>query len=211
MYMWDMEQVLLVAGTDTMSISMEWAMSLLLNHPESIQKIKSEIDANVPEDRLLDEQDLPKLRYLQNVITETLRLYPPVPFLIPHQSSEDCKVGGYDIPKGTMLLVNLWAIHRDSRLWDEPEKFKPERHEAARKEEGAFMLPFGAGRRKCPGGGIATKVLGLALGTMIQGFEWERVSEELVDMTEGTGFSIPKVKPLEAVCKPREAMMKFFV
>lgn len=141
--MWDMEQVLLVAGTDTMSISMEWAMSLLLNHPESIKKIKSEIDANVPEDRLLDEQDLPKLRYLHNVITETLRLYPPVPFLIPHQSSEDCKVGGYDIPKGTMLLVNLWVIHRDSRLWDEPEKFKPERHEA-RKEEGTFILPFGA-------------------------------------------------------------------
>ncbi|KAI3465301.1 hypothetical protein Pfo_021964 [Paulownia fortunei] len=198
--------VLLVAGTDTMSISMEWAMSLLLNHPEAIKKIKAEIDANVPEDRLLDEQDLPKLSYLQNVITETLRLYPPVPFLIPHEASEDCKVGGYDISKGTMLLVNLWAIHRDPRMWEEPTKFMPERHET-RKEEG-FMLPFGAGRRKCPGGGIGTRVLGLALGMMIQVFDWERVSDELVDMTEGTGFSIPKVKALEAICKPREATMK---
>ncbi|KAH6782260.1 hypothetical protein C2S51_007553 [Perilla frutescens var. frutescens] len=204
--------VLLVAGTDTMSISMEWTMALLLNHPECIRKIKDEIDANVLEDRLLEEQDLSKLSYLQNVITETLRLYPPVPFLIPHQSSEDCKVGGYDIPKGTMLLVNLWAMQRDSRFWDEPEQFKPERHEeGGRREEEAFMLPFGSGRRKCPGGGIATRVLGLALGTMIQCFEWERVSEEMVDMTEGTGFSIPKVKPLEALCKPREGMMKFFV
>lgn len=201
--------VLLVAGTDTMSISMEWAMALLLNHPESIKKIRSEIEANVPKDRLLDEQDLPKLTYLQNVITETLRLYPPVPFLIPHEASEDCTVGGYDISKGTMLLVNLWAIHRDPRLWEDPTKFKPERHETG-KEDG-FMLPFGAGRRKCPGGGIATRVLGLTIGAMIQTFEWERVDGELVDMTEGTGFSIPKVKALEAVCKPREATLEYFL
>ncbi|KAL0438929.1 UNVERIFIED_CONTAM: cytochrome [Sesamum latifolium] len=199
--------VLLVAGTDTMSIGMEWAMSLLLNHPEAITKIKAEIDANVPADRLLDEQDLPKLSYLQNVITETLRLYPPVPFLIPHEASEDCTVGGYNVSKGTMLLVNLWAIHRDPRLWDEPTKFMPERHETTNGE--GFMLPFGAGRRKCPGGGIASRVLGLTLGTMIQLFEWERVSDELVDMTGGTGFSIPKVKPLEAICKPREGIEKF--
>nr|AJD25198.1 cytochrome P450 CYP81Q42 [Salvia miltiorrhiza] len=200
--------VLLVAGTDTMSISMEWAMALLLNHPESMEKVRGEIEANVPHDRLLDEQDLPKLGYLHNVITETLRLYPPVPFLVPHQSSEDCKVAGYDISKGTMLLVNLWAIHRDPRLWDEPEKFKPERHEARR--EGEFMLPFGAGRRKCPGGGVATRVLGLALGTMIQAFDWERVSHEMVDMAHGTGFSIPKAKPLQALCKPREDIIKLF-
>ncbi|KAL0314967.1 UNVERIFIED_CONTAM: cytochrome [Sesamum angustifolium] len=179
-------------------------MSLLLNHPEAIEKIKAEIDANVPADRLLDEQDLPKLSYMQNVITETLRLYPPVPFLIPHVASEDCTVGGYNISKGTMLLVNLWAIHRDPRLWDEPTKFMPERHETTNGE--GFMLPFGAGRRKCPGGGIASRVLGLTLGTMIQLFEWERVSDELVDMTEGTGFSIPKVKALEAICKPRQGI-----
>ncbi|XP_073135158.1 cytochrome P450 81Q32-like [Henckelia pumila] len=201
--------VLLVAGTDTMSISMEWAMALLLNHPESIKKIRSEIEANVPKDRQLDEQDLPKLTYLQNVITETLRLYPPVPFLIPHESSEDCVVGGYDISKGTMLLVNLWAIHRDPRSWEDPTKFIPERHETGRKQDAGFMLPFGAGRRKCPGGGIATRVLGLTLGAMIQAFEWERVDGEPVDMTEGTGFSIPKVKALEAVCKPREATMEY--
>lgn len=199
-----------MAGTDTMSISLEWAMALLLNHPDSMEKVRDEIDAHVPRDRLLDEEDLPKLTYLHNVITETLRLYPPVPFLIPHESSSDCTVSGYEIPKGTMLLVNLWAIHRDARVWDEAEKFKPERHEAGRRREEEFMLPFGAGRRKCPGGGVATRVLGLALGTMIQAFEWERVGEELVDMSHATGFSIPKVKPLEALCKPREDMIKFF-
>ncbi|KAL2534174.1 Cytochrome [Abeliophyllum distichum] len=201
--------VLLVAGTDTMSISMEWAMSLLLNNPQSINKIKDEIDANVPKDRLLDEQDLPKLKYLPNVITETLRLYPPVPFLIPHQASENCTVGGYDISKGTMLLVNLWAMHRDPRLWEKPTEFMPERHELKKEEE--YMLPFGAGRRKCPGGGIANRVLELTLGTLIQAFEWDRVSEEMVDMTEGTGFSIPKVKALEAICKPRDNTIKHFL
>ncbi|XP_042046294.1 cytochrome P450 81Q32-like [Salvia splendens] len=107
-----------------------------------------------------------------------------------------------------MLLVNLLAIHRDPEIWDDPEKFKPKRHEASR--EGEFMLPFGAGRRKCPGGGISTRVLGLALGTMIHAFEWERVSHELVDMTHGTRFSIPKAKPLEALCKPREGMNHYF-
>ncbi|XP_059279385.1 cytochrome P450 81Q32-like [Lycium ferocissimum] len=199
--------VLIIAGTDTMSISMEWAMALLLNHPEAIKKVKAEIDTHMPQDRLLNEEDVPKLSYLQNVITETLRLYPPVPFLIPHQSSEHCKVGGYDISKGTMLLVNLWAIQRDPKIWENPTEFIPERHEE-RREGGFMMLPFGTGRRGCPGAGIANKVLGLVLGTLVQSFEWERVSEEMVDMTEGRGFSIPKVQPLEGVCKPRQATIQ---
>ncbi|KAK6160646.1 hypothetical protein DH2020_004027 [Rehmannia glutinosa] len=199
--------VLLVAGADTMSVTMEWAMSLLLNHPDKIKKIKAEIDAHVPEDRLINEQDLPKLNYLQNAITETLRLYPPLPFLIPHEASDDCRVGGYDVSKGTMLLVNLWSIHRNPRLWEDPDKFMPERHEF--KEDGLFMMPFGAGRRKCPGGGLSTRVIGLTLGALIQCFEWERVGDELVDMTENTGFSIPKVEPLVAMCKPRDVVTKY--
>ncbi|KAK6138852.1 hypothetical protein DH2020_027405 [Rehmannia glutinosa] len=199
--------VLLVAGADTMSVTMEWAMSLILNHPDKIKKIKAEIDAHVPEDRLINEQDLPKLNYLQNAITETLRLYPPLPFLIPHEASDDCRVGGYDVSKGTMLLVNLWSIHRNPRLWEDPDKFMPERHEF--KEDGLFMMPFGAGRRKCPGGGLSTRVIGLTLGALIQCFEWERVGDELVDMTENTGFSIPKVEPLVAMCKPRDVVTKY--
>ncbi|XP_027148775.1 isoflavone 3'-hydroxylase-like [Coffea eugenioides] len=199
--------VLLIAGTDTLSISLEWAMALLLNQPEAIKKIKAEIDAHVPEDRLLEEQDLPNLTYLHNVIKETLRLYPPVPLLIPHEASEDCTVAGYHVSKGTMLLVNLWAIHRDPKLWEDPTKFIPERHQE-RRDDGFTMLPFGAGRRGCPGAGIGTRVLGLVLGTLVQVFEWERTSEEMVDMTEGRGFSIPKVKPLEAICRPRQAILQ---
>ncbi|KAL2906356.1 Cytochrome P450 81E8 [Bienertia sinuspersici] len=118
--------VLLVAGTDTSSATMEWAMSLLLNNPSVLNKVKSEIDIQVGNDHLVNELELPKLQYLQNVILETLRMYPTVPLLLPHLSSQDCQVSGFDVPRGTMLLVNAWAIHRDPNLWDEPAEFKPE-------------------------------------------------------------------------------------
>lgn len=199
--------MLLIAATDTVSITMEWAMALLLNNPVAIKKIKDEIDAHVPENRLIEEQDLPNLPYLKNVVKETLRLYPPIPFMIPHEASQDCTVGGYHISKGTMLLVNLWAIHRDPKHWENPTKFIPERHEGSRVDEYSLM-PFGAGRRGCPGAGLGTRILELVLGTLVQVFEWERTGEELEDMTEGKGFSLPKLKPLEAICRPRQAIIQ---
>ncbi|KAL3505084.1 hypothetical protein ACH5RR_034925 [Cinchona calisaya] len=200
--------VLLIAATDTVSITMEWTMALLLNHPVAIKKIKAEIDDHVPQDRLLEEQDLPKLTYLQNVVKETLRLYPPIPFMIPHEASKDCTVGGYDISKGTMLLVNLWAIHRDPQLWENPKSFIPERHQGRREDDLYSLMPFGAGRRGCPGAGLGTRILELVLGILVQAFEWERISEELVDMTEGKGFSLPKLKPLEGICRPRQPVIQ---
>ncbi|TQE10723.1 hypothetical protein C1H46_003626 [Malus baccata] len=117
--------VLLVAGTDTSSSSLDWSMALLLNHPEEMEKVRAEIDTNIGQERPLEEQDLPKLKYLQNVIHETHRLYPPVPLLVPHEASEDCVVGGYDVPRHTMLVINAWAIHRDPEIWEDPTKFKP--------------------------------------------------------------------------------------
>ncbi|XP_050266029.1 cytochrome P450 81Q32-like isoform X1 [Quercus robur] len=198
--------VLLVAGTDTSSTTLEWAMSLLLNHPTAMERVKAEIDANVGQGRLLDEQDLPKLHYLQNVISETLRLYPPVPLLVPHEASEDCVVGNFDVPQGAMLLVNAWAIHRDPKVWVNPTKFMPERFEGWNSDEGYKLIPFGAGRRGCPGAALANRVIGLTLGTLIQSFEWERIGEEEVDITEYLGLTMPKVKPLEAMCKVKEPM-----
>lgn len=182
-------------------------MSLLLNNPEVLNKARAELDTYVGHDRLMDETDLPKLPYLQCIINETLRLFPAAPLLSPHESSDDCTIGEFDVPRGTMLLVNAWAIHRDPELWKDPKSFKPERFEDMEGEAYKKLIHFGLGRRGCPGAALANRVVGLALGTLIQCFEWERVSEEEVDMTEGTGITMPKVKPLEAMCRARPTMI----
>nr|ALG05132.1 cytochrome P450 family 81 subfamily B polypeptide 56 [Sinopodophyllum hexandrum] len=199
--------IMLSAGTDTSAGTMEWAMSLLLNNPEVIKKAQLEMDNNIEPGRLIQESDMSKLPYLQCIITETLRMYPAGPLLLPHESSHDCVVGGYTIPGGTMLLVNLWAIQNDPSLWNEPTKFKPERFEGLKETRDGFkLMPFGSGRRRCPGEGLAMHVLGLVLGTLIQCFDWERVGDDLVDMTEGSGLTLPKAQPLVAKCKPRAKM-----
>ncbi|XP_040996840.1 cytochrome P450 81C13-like [Juglans microcarpa x Juglans regia] len=200
--------MMFVAGTDTTSTTMEWAMSLLLNHPEELQKVKAEIDDQIGHERLLNESDLSKLPYLRCVINETLRLYPPAPLLIPHFSTEDCTVGGFRIPQETMLLVNTWALHRDPNLWEDPTKFKPERFETIMNgERDAFkFIPFGTGRRQCPGSGMAVRVVSLVLGSIIQSFEWERPDKEMVDMNPALGFIMSRAKPLEAVCSRRHSM-----
>ncbi|KAM3758138.1 hypothetical protein ACB098_01G020200 [Castanea mollissima] len=196
-----------IAGTETTVTTMEWVMSLLLNHPEVLQKVKAEIDCQVGCERLINDLDLAKLPYLRCVINETFRLYPTVPLLLPHCSSADCTVGGFHIPRGTILLVNAWSMHRDPKLWEEPTKFKPERFEEINGErEGFKFIPFGMGRRACPGAGMAMRVMSLALGAFIQCFDWEMVGKEMVDMTSGFGFLMAKTKPLEAICTPRPSM-----
>ncbi|OMO70598.1 Cytochrome P450 [Corchorus olitorius] len=149
-----------IAGTETSISIMQWAMRLLLNHPEVLQKARAEIISHVGDEHLLNDSDLAKLPYLRCIVNETLRLYPPAPTLLSHYSSQDCRVGGYEIPKGTMLLANAWAIHRDPSVWEEPTKFKPERFEGNfdEKELGKY-LPFGLGRRACPGDTMAIRVV----------------------------------------------------
>ncbi|EEF52327.1 cytochrome P450, putative [Ricinus communis] len=197
---------MLTAGTDTSAVTIEWAMSLLLNHPKALTKARAELDIHVGQDRLVDEQDLPKLQYLHCIINETLRLFPAAPLLVPHKSSDDCKIGGFDIPQGTVLSVNAWALHRDPKIWEDPNSFRPERFEGI-KYETCLLVPFGLGRRSCPGAGLANRVVGLALAALIQCFDWERITEEEIDMLEGPGLTMPKVQPLEAMCKIRESMI----
>lgn len=194
-----------VGGADTTAVTIEWAMSLLLNHPEVLKKARDELDTHIGHDCLIDETDLPKLQYLQSIISESLRLFPSTPLLVPHFSTEDCKLGGFDVPGGTMLLVNAWALHRDPKLWNDPTSFKPERFETGESET-YKLLPFGVGRRACPGIGLANRVMGLTLGSLIQCFDWKRVDEKEIDMAEGQGLTMPKVEPLEAMCKTRQVM-----
>ncbi|MED6179930.1 hypothetical protein PIB30_005388 [Stylosanthes scabra] len=199
---------MLIAGSETSAITMEWTVSLLLNNPQKMKKLQHEIQTYAGHDQLLNESNAAKIKYLQNVITETLRIYPVAPLLIPHESSTDCKVCGYDIPKGTMLFVNLLTLQRDPNLWADPMEFVPERFEGDGGGEVCYnMIPFGAGRRACPGAGLAKRITAHALGASIQCFEWQKVEDGEVDMTEEIGLSLPKAEPLFAYCKPREEMM----
>lgn len=199
-------QTFLAAGTDTSSVTIEWAMSLLLNNPAAMKKARAEVDLIVGPDRLIDEQDIQRLRYLQNVINETFRLCPAAPLLVPHQSSNDVTVQGFDVTQGTMLLTNAWALHRDPKVWDDPASFRPERFEGLDQASYAHrLLPFGLGRRGCPGASLGHRTVAMGLGALIQCFEWERLGEELVDLSEGTGLTMPMAQPLEAVCRSRDS------
>jgi len=193
---------------ETTSVTLTWALSLLLNNPKALKKAQDEIDKHVGRKRLVEESDMKNLVYLDAIIKETLRLYPAVPLSVPHESMEDCIMSGYNIPKGTRLLLNLWKIHRDPNIWSEPYEFQPERFLTSHKDvdvKGKHfeLLPFGSGRRMCPGALFARKSLHLTLASLLQQFELKRPSNELVDMTESAGLTANKATPLEALLAPR--------
>ena len=190
---------MLLGGTDTSAITLEWAMANLLNHPEIVKMAKMELDTHIGQNRLLDEVDISKLPYLQGIVSETLRLHPAAPMLAPHFSSEDCTIGEYNIPKNTIVLVNAWAIHRDPNLWSDPTHFKPERFE--NETEVNKLIPFGIGRRACPGTNLAQRTVSLTLGLLVQCFEWKRTTNEEIDMIEGKGITVTRKLPLEAMCQ----------
>ncbi|CAI9770258.1 unnamed protein product [Fraxinus pennsylvanica] len=150
--------------------------------------------------------------FLVNIVVDSddsgfmkISIGPPTPLLVPHEALDNCKIGGYDIPRGTILLINAWTLHRDPTVWDEPTSFKPERFEIGEVGRPKLMT-FGMGRRSCPGAGLAQRVVGLTLGSLIQCFEWQRINEKKVDLKEGVGISTPKAVPLEARCKARNVL-----
>ncbi|KAL5984797.1 hypothetical protein ACLOJK_038633 [Asimina triloba] len=193
---------------DTSWITNTWTLSLLLNHRDKLRRVQEEMDEHVGRDRNVDESDIPKLAYLQAVVKESMRLYPPAPMSGPHQAVEDCYVGGYRIRAGTVLLVNLWKMHRDPRIWSDPEKFLPERfltqhaHVDGRGSHFEY-LPFGSGRRMCPGITMALQIVHLTLARLLHGFDLRTPGDVPVDMTEGTGMTVQKETPLQVVLSPR--------
>ncbi|KAL2896089.1 Isoflavone 2'-hydroxylase [Bienertia sinuspersici] len=195
-------------GTDTSAATVEWVLSLLLNNPDILTKAQDEIDASIGHNRLVEESDKNNLPYIQCIVHETLRMYPTGPLGLPRESRGDCQVGGYHVPKGSMLIYNIWAIQNDPNIWPEPRKFKPERFEGVEGTRlGYKYMPFGTGKRICPGEHLASKVVWLAVAILIQCFEWERVGEDLVDMGETGGVSLTKLEPLRVKCRPRSCMM----
>ncbi|KAJ6744194.1 P450 FAMILY 81 SUBFAMILY D POLYPEPTIDE 8 putative-RELATED [Salix purpurea] len=177
-----------------------------MNHPAVVKKAREELDSQIGRDHLVEESDISKLPFFQSIILESSRLYPVNPLLAPHLSSADCTIGGYDVPAGTILFANAWAIHRDPTLWSDPTSFKPERFENW-KSEAYTHMPFGMGRRACPGEGLAQRVMAVTLGSFIQCFEWEKVAGKDIDMAEKMHTLMCRVEPIEAMCRVRPHMV----
>ncbi|EYU36652.1 hypothetical protein ABFS82_14G287500 [Erythranthe guttata] len=198
---------LLDAGSDTTSANIEWAMAELLRHPEVLKRLQNEVReiATREDNMIITETDLKKMHYLKAVVKETLRLHPPIA-IAGRSAREDVKVMGYDIPRGTMVITNNWAIGRDPEYWDEPDEFRPERFLNSTvdyfKGVDFKYIPFGAGRRGCPGITFAMAVVELVLANLMQKFEWELpdgAKPEDLDMTEQPGTAVHRKNPLLVV------------
>ncbi|CAL8177918.1 unnamed protein product [Prunus armeniaca] len=201
--------VLILTGTESTSVTLTWALSLLLNNPKTLKAAQQEMDIHVGRDRWVQESDLPNLKYLQAILKETLRVYPPGPLTGLREATEDCHLAGYHVPKGTRLLVNIWKLQRDPSMWANPSEFQPERFMTTHadvefKGQNNFeYIPFSSGRRSCPGMVFGLQVVQLILARLVQGFDMSRVGDEAVDMREGLGLALPKANPLEALLSPR--------
>ncbi|CAI0469540.1 unnamed protein product [Linum tenue] len=195
-----------LAGSETSSSTIEWAMTELLRHPESMSKLKSELDKVVGPDRKVEESDIDDLPFLQSVIKETFRLHPPLPLLVPRRVEEDAVYMGYHVPKGTQVLVNAWAIGRDAEAWgDDAWGFKPERFLGSKVDfrgQHHQLIPFGAGRRVCAGLLLAHRMVHLVLGTLVHEFNWElTVDPKDLNMDDRLGVTMRRFEPLMAVAR----------
>lgn len=205
-----MAQDLLVGGTDTSALTTEWAVSELLKKPEVLAKATEELDRIVGRERLVTERDLPRLPYIEAILKETMRLHPVAPLLMSHLAREGVSsMDGYDILAGTVVFVNVWSIGRDPESWDAPEVFRPERFLGSKidvKGQDFELLPFGSGRRMCPGYNLALKMMMLSLTNLLHAFTWrlpDGMTEEELSMEETYLLATPRKVPLEAVLEPK--------
>ncbi|KAJ1260075.1 hypothetical protein BS78_10G204100 [Paspalum vaginatum] len=188
------------AGSETTATTLQWAMAELMRHPAALGKAQAEVRRVLAGQNRVPEDALPMMRYLQLVIKETLRLHAAVPLLLPRECQEETRgVLGYDVPRGAMVLVNAWAIGRDAASWGaDAEEFRPERFEdSGARAEADFrgtdfeFVPFGAGRRICPGIALGLAVMELGLASLLFHFDWKLpggAAPEL-DMSEGLGIT----------------------
>ncbi|KAL0331404.1 UNVERIFIED_CONTAM: cytochrome [Sesamum angustifolium] len=176
-------------GTDTSSTTIEWVMAELLCHPKVMTKVQNELDKVVGLDNIVEESHIPKLAYLDAVLKETLRLHPIGPFLTPRTPSQSCTIGGYTIPKGSTIFLNVWSIQRNPLAWENPLEFKPERFlDNTMKWDfngnNFNYIPFGSGRRVCAGLPLAERMVRFVLASLLHSFEWQLPEGEKLDMSD---------------------------
>lgn len=197
---------LLVGGTDTTTYTLEWAMAELLHNPNVMSKVKKELEETIGIGNPIEESDVTRLPYLQAIIKETLRLHPIAPLLLPRKAKEDVEVNGYLIPKGAQIFVNVWAIGRDPKVWDNPNLFSPERFLGTKldiKGQNFQLTPFGSGRRICPGLPLAMRMLHMMLGSLLISFDWKLengMKPEEIDMEDAIqGLALRKCESLRVI------------
>ncbi|CAN6363721.1 unnamed protein product [Urochloa humidicola] len=202
------------AGTDTTYIALDFAMAELMRNPQTMAKLQAELRGSVAKgnkELVVTEQDLSGLSYLKAVMKESMRLHAPGPLLIPHFSMADLDVEGYTVPSGTRVIVNAWALGRDPNCWESAEEFVPERFmeggvDAASGFQGNDFrfLPFGSGRRMCPGINFTVATFEIILANLVYHFNWELPPESSgIDMTESYGIDVHRKEKLLLV--PRVA------
>ncbi|XP_071701060.1 premnaspirodiene oxygenase-like [Rutidosis leptorrhynchoides] len=197
------------AGTDTSASTVEWAMAELLRNPEVLRKAQDEVRQVLKvKDLVQEDGDLSELKYLKLVIKETLRLHPIFPLLLPRECRESCEIDGYMIPLKTKVIVNAWALGRDPEYWNEPERFQPERFDNTSIDysgNSLEYLPFGAGRRRCPGTFFALSNIELILSHLLYHFDWEiagGVKPQDLDMNETIGAVCRRKMDLKLIATP---------
>ncbi|XP_049359467.1 cytochrome P450 71A4-like isoform X3 [Solanum verrucosum] len=193
------------AGTDTIYTALEWTMTELLMHPRAMEKLQNEVRGFAQGKAEVTEDDLGNMHYLKAVIKETFRLHPPVPLLVPRESMEEVKLLGYHIPAKTQVIINAWTIGRDPLSWDDPEDYRPDRFLNSNidiKGLNFEVIPFGGGRRGCPGSVFAIVAIELALARIVHKFNLALPKGEELDMTECTGLTIRRKSPLLALATP---------
>lgn len=198
-------QDVMFGGTETVASAIEWAMAELMRSPEDLKRVQQELADVVGLDRRLEESDFEKLTYLKCALKETLRLHPPIPLLL-HETAEDTEVAGYSIPKKSRVMINAWAIGRDQDSWEDAESFKPARFlkEGVPDFKGSNFefIPFGSGRRSCPGMQLGLYALELAVGHLLHCFTWQLpdgMKPSELDTNDVFGLTAPRASRLIAV------------
>lgn len=188
-------QELFSAASETSSTTIEWAMSELLKNPTEMEKAQDEVRRVLQgKETMVNNPSLDKLKYLKLIIKETLRLHPPLPCLVPREAMARCQINGYEVPSNSRIFINAWAIGRDPVHWKDPEMFNPKRFEGSLIDyKGAHfeLIPFGSGRRICPGIGLATATIELVLAMLLYHFDWKLANgttAEDLDMNETFGI-----------------------
>ncbi|XP_054809529.1 flavonoid 3'-monooxygenase CYP75B137-like [Prosopis cineraria] len=204
---------MVVGGSDTSSNTIEFGIAHIINEPEVMKKVQEELDNIVGRENIVEESHIHKLPYLLAVMKETLRLHPALPLLVPHCPSETTIIGGYTVPKGSRVFVNVWAIHRDPLIWNNPLQFDPTRFVDAKWDFSGNdfnYFPFGSGRRICAGIAMAERTFLYSVATLMHSFDWKVPEGQKLDMSEKFGIVLKKKVPLVAIPTPRLSNMALY-